>query len=180
MTTPVLPLKDLHKRHPGLTPSISQSFFEAASVCLERHHSSPTNFTIEQATASTETDVLWEPVGNRVRAAHANSIDATEAGAYGMCLAAIEQTAGLVAIQRAETMSGADYYVAPIGSEIDDLEVAQRFEISGVDRGQRQVCDSRLKAKVRQTEKPKHSIPAIAAVTGFQQQVVLISPLNKL
>jgi hypothetical protein len=92
-----------------------------------------------------------------------------------MCLAALELVAGLVAIQRAETLTGADYYVAPKGSAIDDLEGAYRFEVSGVDKGRRALCDQRLRAKVKQTQDSGHHAPAIAGVTGFEQQVVLLS-----
>lgn len=172
----LLRLDDLHERHPGLTPAMARVFFEAASVCLARHHSSPTNFTIERESSKAEAGVDWLPISPALHAAYANTIDATEAGAYAMCLAALELVAGLVAIQRAETLTGADYYVAPQGSGIDDLEGAYRFEVSGVDKGRRALCDQRLRAKVKQTQEPDHSALAIAGVTGFEQQLVLLSP----
>jgi hypothetical protein len=154
---------------------MARVFLEAASVCLARHHSSPTDFTIERESAETDASVAWLPTSPSLIAAYANTIDATEAGAYGMCLAALELVAGLVAIQRAETLTGADYYVAPKGSAIDDLEGAYRFEVSGVDKGRRALCDQRLRAKVKQTQDSGHHAPAIAGVTGFEQQVVLLS-----
>ena len=168
-------LEDLDQRHPGLTPAIARMFFEAASVCLDRHHTSPAEFSIERETNTAIAKVGWLPVGPSLKAAYANTIDTTEAGAYGMCLAAVEHVAGLVAIQRAETLTGADYYVAPIGSAVDDLEDALRFEVSGVDKGKRSLCDQRLRAKVKQTQAASHGSTAIAAVTGFEQQIVLLS-----
>jgi hypothetical protein len=54
----------------------------------------------------------------RVGRAHANEIDATEIGAYGLSLAAIEAVVGLVAIRRAETLTGADWYIAPAGRNL--------------------------------------------------------------
>jgi hypothetical protein len=155
---------------------MARVFFEAASVCLARHNTSPVSFKIEREASTTEAMVDWLPISPALKAAYANSIDATEAGAYGMCLAALELVADLVAIQRAETLTGADYYVAPKGSAIDDLESAYRFEVSGVDKGRRALCDQRLRAKVRQTQEPRHYSPAIAGVTGFEQQLVLLSP----
>lgn len=171
-----LMLGDMHERHPGLTPAMARVFFEAASVCLARHLASPANFMIERDAAQTQADVDWLPVSPSLKAAYANTIDTTEVGAYGMCLAAIELYAGLVAIQRAETLSGADYYVAPAGSGIDDLEEAYRFEVSGVDRGRRALCDQRLRAKIKQTQDSAHPLRAIAGVVGFEQQLVLLSP----
>jgi hypothetical protein len=172
----LLRLDDLDERHPGLTPSMARVFFEAASVCLDRHHEAPVEVVIEREASRTETEVDWLPVSPIIRAAYANTIDTTEAGAYGMCLAALDLVAGLVAIQRAETLTGADYYVAPRGSSPDDLEEAYRFEISGVDKGRRALCDQRLRAKVKQTQDANHASPAIAGVTGFEQRVVLLSP----
>lgn len=172
----LLQLRDMEMRHPGLTPAMARVFFEAASVCLARHHTSPTSFTIEREASTTEAEVDWLPLSPALTAAYANTIDATEAGAYGMCLAALELVADLVAIQRAETLTGADYYVAPKGSAIDDLERAFRFEVSGVDKGRRALCDQRLRAKVKQTRQPEDQSPAIAGVTGFEQQLVLLSP----
>jgi hypothetical protein len=54
----------------------------------------------------------------RVGRAHANEIDATEIGAYGLSLAAIEAVVGLVAIRRAETLTGTDWYIAPAGRNL--------------------------------------------------------------
>lgn len=176
MSEVILVLADMHERHPGLTPAMARVFFEAASVCLSRHHSGPTDFTVERGTSKTQAGVDWLPVTPAMRAAYANTIDTTETGAYGMCLAALELVADLVAIQRAETLTGADYYVAPRGAAIDDLEDAYRFEVSGVDKGRRALCDQRLRAKVSQTQEPGHPAPAIAGVTGFEQQLVLLSP----
>lgn len=175
MTEDALVLHNMHERHPGLTPAMAQVFYEAASVCLERHHAAPANFAVEQSSAHLNASVTWLPVSRALRAAYANTIDTTEAGAYGICLAALERVAGLVAIQRAETLSGADYYVAPTGADIDDLEEAYRFEVSGVDKGRRALCDQRLRAKIKQTQDAGHNAPAIAGVAGFEQKVVLLS-----
>ena len=49
---------------------------------------------------------------SRTKSAWANDIDATEAGAYCVCLAAVEAVEQLVAVRRAETLTGADWFVA--------------------------------------------------------------------
>ena len=60
-----------------------------------------------------------------------NADDATRDGAYSLSLAAIESTLNLVAISRAETRSGADYYVG--APDAVNLEDAFRLQISGTD-----------------------------------------------
>ncbi len=111
-------------RHPGLTQPIATSYLEAARVCLDRHHTSPTEFAVQNGTETVSALVEWEATDERSRGAWANHIDATEAGAYACALAAVELTGGLVAIRRAETGTGADYYIGPPGQPIDDLEGA--------------------------------------------------------
>jgi hypothetical protein len=176
MTKKILDIAGLDQRHPGLTPAIAQMFYEAASVCLARHHESPSTIEIEQDSAIHTADVTWLSVSAGLKAAYANSIDATEDGAYGLCLAAVELAEGLVAIQRAETLTGADYYLGPAGSSVYDLESAYRFEVSGVDRGKRSACETRLRSKVAQTQAPGLKSLAIAAVAGFELKTVLLSP----
>lgn len=174
---PELLISNLDHRHPGLTPAMAQMFFEAASVCLSRHHGRPTALDIKFL-PSTESNAAidWLPPSSRVQAAYFNTIDTTEWGAYGISLAAIELK-GLVAIQRAETLSGADYYVAPVGSSFDDLEDALRLEVSGTDTGSAGVCYSRLEQKIEQTKAASHTSPALASVVGFSQKLVLVSEI---
>ncbi|HXH12617.1 MAG TPA: hypothetical protein VNP04_22970 [Alphaproteobacteria bacterium] len=60
-----------------------------------------------------QTMVEWEATDGRARGAWVNDIDATEAGAYACARAAVELTGELVAIRRAGTGTGADYYIGP-------------------------------------------------------------------
>lgn len=106
--------------------------------------------------------------------AWANDIDTTESGAYGVCLAAVEAVEQLVAVRRAETHTGADFYVAPIGTDPQDLETCFRLEVSGVDAGSKSVINARLRQKVEQTRRGNSNVPAIAAVVGFKELAVAI------
>lgn len=84
-------------RHQGLTQPIATSYLEAARVCLDRHHTSPTEFVVQNGTEAVGVRVEWEATDERSRGAWANHIDTTEAGAYACALAAVELTEGLVA-----------------------------------------------------------------------------------
>src|ERR1035441_9343023 len=135
MTERTVILDRLHERHPGLTPALGQSYAEAACVCFSRHHQPPVilalnhGFTVEHSTLN------FTLPDNRTKNAHANEIDATETGAYGVSLAALETVSGLVAVRRAETLTGADWYVAPNGTDSNDLEGCIRLEVSGINAG---------------------------------------------
>lgn len=175
---PNLPLKSLHERHSGLTQALGDSFFEAASVCFSRHHNPPVDVEIEHnGTAHTRSADFMIP-NKRVSNAWANEIDTIEIGAYGVCLAALESEEHLVAVKRAETLTGADWYVAPIGKNIDDLEECFRLEVSGVDSGNRAIVNARLHQKIDQTNRGASNLPAIASVAGFKEKAVLIQKVS--
>ena len=172
MTGAELPdLRHLHGRHPGLTEAVCRAYAEAAHVCLSRHHQPPIEITVAQQTFT----IGWTVPGDRARRAWANLVDAVEAGAYAMAIAAIEATYGWFAMSRAETLTGADYYVGPPGA---DLETSYRLEISGVDAGDAAVLRTRLSRKIRQTRAGRSPSPALACVVGFQIGSILVSDIE--
>ena len=173
--TPNLPFHDLAQRHSGVTDAIGASYTEAACVCLDRHHVSPVQFEIGTPEQSLETLARWQAASERALAAWANDTDATESGAYGIALAAIELAEGMVAVRRAETRTGADYYVAPSSADVEDLEGWRRLEISGVDRGDNSLLTQRLQQKVNQTLNGTSNLPALAIVVGFKAKYVAIA-----
>jgi hypothetical protein len=175
----VLKIYNLSDRHSGLTPHCSGSFIEAATVCLEKHHSSPADFKVINEEESFPCEVEWISPDKRTCCSYANDTDAIEAGAYALSLATVEVARGLLAVARAETLTGADFYVGPSGSLSEDLENCYRFEVSGVDHGDEKVVRRRLGAKLDQTLKGKSNLPAIACVTGFKVKVVAMAELKE-
>lgn len=171
-------LDRLHERHPGLTPALGQSYVEAAWVCLARHHQPPVTFSVNHAGNESSRSIEFQTPDQRTKNANANEIDATEAGAYGLSLATIESVAGMVAVRRAETRTGADWYIAPIGELLEDLESCIRLEVSGTSTGTRNDVSRRLQEKVIQTSRGDSNLPAIAAVVGFKVLEIAISPLG--
>ena len=168
----------MERRHVGLSKPIADSYSEAAGVCLERHHEAPTDFDLHHSGSRSATVVEWLRPDARTRDAWANAIDATEAGAYACALAAVELADGLVAVRRAETLTGADYYVAPPGSSPDDLEECLRLEVSGVDRGPERAIKQRLRTKLAQAAAGNSNLPALAGVVGFKARLIMLAELT--
>lgn len=102
-----LKIDGLSERHPGLSPGTALSSYEAASVCLHRHHKSPCEIGVEDGETKIKVEVAWPAVDQTLQKAWANDNDATEAGAYGMAIAAVEVSRSLYAVSRAETLSPA-------------------------------------------------------------------------
>ncbi len=175
----MLPIHDMAERHRGLTVALAESYTEAARVCLDRHHESPVGFKITNSERVTDAVAEWKKTDERTRGAWANEDDATRDGAYACALAAVELSDGLVAVYRAETKTGADYYIAPAGKTLGDLEDCLRFEVSGVDRGGQSVVKRRLKEKREQTVRGNSNLPAMAGVVGFQSCVIRLSRVEE-
>jgi hypothetical protein len=85
----------------------------------------------------------------------------------------VEKELGLVALSRAETRTGADYYVGQ--PEARDLEEAFRLEVSGVDQGHAADLRKRLSQKEEQARRGNSCLPAYASVVGFREASVLVS-----
>ena len=162
-----LPLKNMAHRHSGLTPFLAGTYIEAASVCLDIHHTPPETFTLENDNSQSLATVDWQQPDNRCKAAWANIDDAARDGAYACALAATELIMGFYAIKRAEKLTGADYYIGPSHCTADDLEDCYRLEVSGTNMDSNEVY-KRLRNKVTQAQKGQSSLPAIAAVVGFK------------
>lgn len=181
MAIPVLPLGDMSSRHIGLTQAIAESYLEAARVTLDRHHTSPQQFTLQEGFPDATEKIIillqWESPDARCRSAWANTDDATANGAYACAIAAIELRFGLYAIRRAETRTGSDYYVAPIGHNGEDLEDCYRLEVSGTNLDEYEV-KQRLRQKIRQVRQGKSNLPAIAIVVGFKVKLISLQPVE--
>ena len=131
MDIPLLPIDKMEERHVGLTAALAECYCEAAQVCLDRSHSPPQEFDLHGDTFETRALVKWNPPDDKCKMAWANKDDATRDGAYACALAAAELCLGLFAIRRAETLTGADYYIGPGEESIYDLEDCFRLEVSG-------------------------------------------------
>ena len=175
---PELPLNELDKRHPGVTAAIASTYLEAAAVCLQRHHSNPIDINIKHINELVATAKWDQPDETSIRA-WANEIDATEAGAYGVALAAVEVCDGLVAYARAETRTGADYYLGQAGTDLSDLECSHRFEVSGISLADEAKINTRLRRKIAQVKAGSSNLPAIAAVVGFSTKTVLMEAVEE-
>jgi len=167
-------LDGMDQRHRALTPSIAGCYREAASVCLSRHHVSPIEVILSDNGTKSMAKMAWSVPDSRTSDAWANETDTTEAGAYGCVIAGVETLREMFAVHRAETCTGADYYVGPKGAGENDLENCFRLEISGLSKGDEKAVTKRLMEKIHQAQRGNSSLPAIAGVIGFSAKLLMI------
>lgn len=167
-----LKFENLAERHP-IDEYQLLSYANAAKVRLEAHHSPPVDFQLTSNSKSGAYEVKWVPVDDKVRRSYNNADDAKRDGAYVLAFAAVEELEQLVSIARAETKTGADYYLGPADSNPNDLEDALRLEVSGTDGSITQIR-ARLREKLEQTRNGVGTEPAIAVVVGFKNRLILL------
>lgn len=175
---PALKIDCLERRHTGISPGIGLWLYEGACVCLSRHHESPVELEVCRSGVASAREVEFTMPDQTVLNAWANDIDATEAGAYGICIAAVETEENLLAVRRAETLTGADWYVGPPGTTADNLEACCRLEVSGLDKGSKSDVSRRLAQKVEQARRGASDLPAVATVIGFKERLLLIEKVS--
>jgi hypothetical protein len=164
----------MHLRHRALTPPIAGAFCEAAAVCLSRHHASPAEIRLSDNGVESLGELVWSEPDSRVLDAWANKTDATEAGACCCVIAGVELLRGLFAVRRAETGTGADYYIGAKDSGREDLEDCLRLEVSGVSDGSEKDVSRRLLEKSQQARQGSSNLPALAGVVGFSAKLLMV------
>ncbi|MEW6467021.1 MAG: hypothetical protein AB1434_14145 [Pseudomonadota bacterium] len=167
-----LHFENLYPKHP-IDQHQLQGYANAAKVCLEKHHASPVTFDAESDGRTVSYELQWQPIDDMLPRSYNNSDDAKRDGAYVIAFAVVEDLEGLVSIGRAETKTGADYYLAPVGTSPADFESAVRLEVSGTD-GSPSQARIRLRQKQQQARNGTGAEPAIAAVVGFRSRLILV------
>ena len=178
MQNPQLAIQDMDQRHSGLTAGIAAYLAEGARVCLDRHHRSPATFEIRRLTQTVKAIAQWQATDENTKSAWANETDTTEIGACACVLAAVELMEGFIAVRRAETRTGADYYIAAPGTPDDDIENCIRLEVSGIDRGNAAAVARRLREKLAQAKRGDSNLPAMAGVIGFRALLISLARLE--
>ena len=164
----------MDERHRALIPPLAGTYEAAASVCLSQHHASPVELTLSDNGFESSAELAWSAPDARTLDAFANATDTTEQGAYCCVIASVELLRGKYAVRRAETGTGADYYVGTRGAGETDLENCLRLEVSGVANGEHRDVSKRLLEKVRQAQRGDSSLPALAGVIGFSAKLLML------
>ncbi|NER84434.1 MAG: hypothetical protein F6K42_33890 [Leptolyngbya sp. SIO1D8] len=146
-------------------------------MCLDQHHRSPKEFTLEDDKVETITRLEWDVTDDRTKRAWDRD-DAAEVGASTLAIAAVELSRSMFAIRRAGKPTGADYYISLNNENLEDLEDCFRLEVSGTKSDKAEV-KRRLPIKIQQTIRGNSNLPAIVAIVGFQVQLILLHTVDE-
>jgi hypothetical protein len=155
----------------NLSRSHVENMVDAARVMLDKFHVSPQSFEITWLKMR-HLDLEWAPPQEVHRQTHANELDATETGAYGLAFVTIHEGDYIVQ-RRAHHGSGSDYLLTRRGEPDNDFV---RLEVSGVARGDG--LSGRLRDKVAQLGNGDLQRPGLAVVVGFEVAKVCVEEVS--
>jgi hypothetical protein len=155
----------------NLASSHVENMVDAARVMLDRFHVSPQTFEIAWSQVR-QLDLEWAIPQDIHRQTHANELDATETGAYGLAFVTAHEGDYIVQ-RRAHHGSGSDYLLTRRGEPDNDFV---RLEVSGVARGHG--LAGRLREKVDQLGKGDLQRPGLAVVVGFEAATVYVEEVS--
>jgi hypothetical protein len=162
---------------PGLTPSWGGVLAEAASVCLKGEaHSRLVELRVDGTFDETLTLKRFG-VTLRMLLSHHDEEEATEMGACGVAILALQNLADLVVVRRARKGMGFDYWLGP--SEGSLLQQAEHLEVSGIRNGSETAVKARFLEKTRQTQKFRTTTPTWVAVVEFSRPMLRLVKLSR-
>lgn len=165
-------LASLAKGLGNLTAAYGALIAEAASVCLEdQGHGLSMALGIDGDFAAIVT-LHREPVDERARWSHNDAERATENGAYGVALLALQELTGLTVLLQSRRGSGFDFWLGPETGYL--FQEGVRLEVSGIRRGDETSIRRRLRSKLRQTEQSRQLAPAYVAIVEFSRPILRV------
>jgi hypothetical protein len=163
---PELALEDLERRFRHIPPSCGSALAQAAVLCLEgQGHASGVLLSVAGTFTATYR-LRWTMDVTEAMRRYWNDPDETaEEGAYAVALLVMRALLGFTVVERACKKTGFDWWLGPDNNR---LEGKARLEVSGIMHGTTKQLNSRVKAKLTQTERSDASgLPAYAFVVEF-------------
>ena len=164
----------------GITPACGKGLAEAACVCLDhQRHTSPTSMRV-RGQVKAEAAVIWQVPTAQERRCWADLDEATEHGACGVASLLLREISDLQVVERSKKGTGFDYW---LGDKDDPAALFQdraRLEVSGIRNGSDSVVATRVKQKLRQTERSEGTLPAVVVVVEFSSpQCIVVEKCKK-
>ncbi len=159
-------LGNLGSGRKGFTPAYGQTLAEAASVCLEEQgHSSPKEIKIS-GDFECPGKLEWNVPSDQSRRCWNDDGYTTEHGAYGIAALLVEHC-GLEVVQRSKKKTGFDFWLGTANATTDLFQGLSRLEVSGIRSGDVSIIETRVRQKLKQTDRSDGKLPAIVVVVEF-------------
>ena len=174
-------LDDLQHGMIGLTPAVGSAYSEAASVCLDNQsHSSPTTMDIflHKKQARVTGKIHWKAPDDQANRCWQDLKGATEYGACGIAALVLYKLEGFYIVSSSAQGTGFDYWLrrGPVLSSGTPLmKGSVRLEVSGILHGSSGTVSTRVKQKLKQTERSAGKTPAVVVVVEFGQPELRIT-----
>jgi len=144
------------------------TYAEAAGVCFHHGGHDPGVVMDVRGVEECQLPVRWPPVTEQMLRSRNDLQDATRDGAYAVAIGLALELTGLKVVLQTKKGPGFDYW---LGESEDSLfQGANRLEVSGILKGDRNDVQTRINKKKRQVGKSDQSgLPAFVCVVEFGQ-----------
>lgn len=153
---------------PAITPAIGNLLGEAATVCLQSQGHVQNVRLIIAGMTSSELPMKLIQIDDRSIEAWNDLQEATEFGAVGIAILLAINVVGYQVIQRSRKGTGIDYWLGD--DTVWPYTRTARLEVSGILSGNERSVRSRVRSKLRQTERSDAThggLPAYVIVVEF-------------
>jgi len=150
---------------PGLEPFLGGTLANAAAVCLDKNrHTSGVELEVS-GQYRRRIEVCWDGPSDQVRRSYADLQEATEFGAAGVAIAALNNFAGWVVMQRSRKGKGFDYWISKKNEPGGPLfQGCAPLEVSGILTGDDTDLQRRVQIKKNQISAAKTRQGKVAVV----------------
>ena len=160
---------------PGLEPFLGGTLANAAAVCLDKNrHTTGVELEVS-GQYRRRIEVCWDGPTEQVRRSYADLQEATEFGAAGVAIAALNNFAGWVVMQRSRKGTGFDYWIAKKNERGGPLfQGYSPLEVSGILTGDDTELLRRVQIKKVQISaaKPRQGKVAVVEFSAPKSRIV--------
>lgn len=150
---------------PGLEPFLGGALANAAAVCLDTNGHQPGVNLGVSGEYEKSVQVVWTPPSRQVSRSYADLQEATEYGAAGVAIAALNHFGGFVVMQRSRKGSGFDYWISKGGNPSGPLfQNCTPLEVSGILSGNDEEVERRVRTKKQQISVSRRRPRRVAVV----------------
>jgi hypothetical protein len=161
----MLNLNELGEGLPAITPAFGKALAEAGGICLESEGHAEGKQLHVVGDSDKNYSLLWPPVTSQALRCWNDPEVATEHGAVGIAVLLAKKEIGYAVIERSRKGTGFDYWM---GDDSDiPFQSKARLEISGIRRGNDSEVKTRVKQKLKQTNRSDGLLPAYVIVVEF-------------
>jgi hypothetical protein len=161
-----LKLGRLGKGYPCISKASGARLASAAAICLEERNHEVGVLVCVRGHCEITFSLHWPKTTDQLQREWADPQESTECGAVAISILLVDKITEYHVVERAYKTTGIDYWLGKKDGFL--LQKAARLEVSGIRNGNEKQVESRVKAKLKQSEQSIGTgLPIVVVVVEF-------------